>query len=685
HELWTEFKERKTETRILHHLNDQIMNPSILEDCPVCRNFQPGLEENITCDSDGRVRNVSYHRKMPTNAAGEAGFSIEVKIDEARNQASNGCNGCALLYQGYLQCLEFTPKALEDEDRMYIVARSVPGQAIKCSLRASLARPRCARNWGGFQILAVDDHRNPWKTIAKISSSPGYVLTDEHRDWYLSWVQECLENHPKCQRPSAMPTRLIDLGDDDNATMCLRDDINQITPYIALSHSWQFSEARKSMTLKENYESRKRFLPQQGLSQTFHDTIKVARWLGVRYLWIDTFCIIQDDPDDWAQQASQMGDIFEGAYITIAAHSGRGSSPTDGCFLERKGVREVVLRDGNGDQFSAFIIHWGHQKNDLHDLECGPSLMRRGWCVQERLLSPRILHFRPWEVSFECFTLRHCECEKMSLGISDGRNMLAPKSFLGDAFHRSVHGQELNGNDCWSTWDIIVELYYTADLTVPTDRLAALSSLVQRMPRQIFGDYLAGLWSKNLISGLAWSTSELGRYFRYQQYVAPSFSWASIHGEIIFNGRWRCFNGGEQKACLLDAGTVPATHDPTGPIQEGFIYLRLRICEAELISSGSNQTKVKLLYRSKNGQAGNCGAVIDVADDMKELEGQKVWLGELFRKDCIAGFLVMRKVVGREGVFQRIGVNSDIPISRGELNYEGQYPFYRVPERIKLI
>ncbi|KAE8409955.1 heterokaryon incompatibility protein-domain-containing protein [Aspergillus pseudonomiae] len=588
-----------------------------------------------------------------------------------------------LLYEGYLQCLEFTPNALKDEDRMYIIVRSAPGQAMDCSLSAPLAQPRCARNWGLFQILA--DHRNPWKTIAKISSSPRYVLTDEHRDWYLSWVQECLENHPKCQRPSAMPTRLIDLGEDDKAVMCLRDNINRKAPYIALSHNWQFSEARKSMTLKENYESRKRFLPQQGLSQTFHDTIKFTRWLGVRYLWIDTFCIIQDDPDDWAKQASQMGDIFEGAYITIAAHSGLDSSPSDGCFLERKSVREVGLPDGNGDQFSAFIIYRGYRGSDLHDLDNGPSLMRRGWCVQERLLSPRILHFRPWEVSFECFTLRHCECQKMSLGIYDGRNMHAPKSLLGDAFHISVRGQELNGNDYRYAWDTIVSIYCTADLTVPTDRLAALSSLVQRMPRQIFGDYLAGLWSKNLISELTWSTMELSKHFRHQQYVAPSFSWASIHGDAIFIDQGSYFKGAEQKACVLDAGTVPATHDPMGPIQEGFIYLRLRICEAELILSGSNPKKVELLYHSEHDQAGECCAVVDVEDDMKELEDQKVWLGELFRKDCIAGFLVMRKVAEREGVFQRIGINCYSKISRGEQNYSGHYPFHRDPERIKLI
>ncbi|GAB1199448.1 hypothetical protein APSETT444_008797 [Aspergillus pseudonomiae] len=472
-----------------------------------------------------------------------------------------------------------------------------------------------------------------------------------------------------------MPTRLIDLGDDDKGTMCLRDDIDQITPYIALSHSWQFSEARKSMTLKENYESRKRFLPQQGLSQTFHDAIKVARWLGVRYLWIDTFCIIQDDPDDWAQQASRMGDIFEGAYITIAAHSGLDSSPTDGCFLERKAIQEVNLADDNGDQFLAFI-----RRGEIlhHDLNNGPSLMRRGWCVQERLLAPRVLHFRPDEVSFECFTLKHCECEEMSLKIVDKRGMSRREKDIADFFHMSGRGQELNWDQCWDAWYEFVEIYSASHLTVPTDRLVALSSLVQRMPQQIFGDYLAGVWSKNLIEQLVWRTMPGWKYFRYQEYIAPSFSWASIHGGPIFSRHRRIGKGTIQKARLLDAATVPKTHDAMGPVREGFIYMRLRICEAKAILTCGQMEQIDLLYHDKDERPGG-SASIDSQDDLEELEGQRVCLGEMLREREHAIFLVMRKVAGRGRAFQRVGVGRC---------YLGSHrdPFHQVPEQeIKLV
>ncbi|RAQ78399.1 hypothetical protein COH21_013079 [Aspergillus flavus] len=489
-----------------------------------------------------------------------------------------------------------------------------------------------------------------------------------------------------------MPRRLIDLGDDDKRAMCLRDDIDQINRYIALSHNWQFSEARNCMTLKENYGSRKRSIPQQGLSQTFQDTITVARWLGVRYLWIDTFCIIQDDPDDWAEQASHMGDIFEGAYITIAAHCYQNSPPTDGCFLERNVFNEVAVPDGNGDQFPMLIRHFGAGIHDIHDLNSDPSLMRRGWCVQERLLSPRILHFRPWEVIFECFTDKHCECKKMPLEMNDTYSMELRGKDLADVLHMSGCEQELNGDKCWDTWEDIVRVYSATNLTVPTDRLAALSSMVQRMPRQIFGDYLAGLWSNNLIEQLAWTTCDKTNYFRYQQYVAPSFSWASIHGGSVTFSRV-AFQRIKQKACLLDAGTVPVGQDPMGPVREGFIHLRLRICEAKVISTHCNPTEIDIIYYCKDGQPDSCRASVDAEDDMKGLDGQMVCLGELFNETRLAVYLVLRKVADREGVFQRIGIGNlvwrrvrddrghRIPNTHGHRD-----PFCQVPEQeIRLI
>lgn len=55
------------------------------------------------------------------------------------------------------------------------------------------------------------------------------------------------------------------------------------------------------------------------IPQTFRDTIHFVRCLQVRYLWIDSLCIIQDDAQDWEQEAALMG-IARNAPL-VADHS----------------------------------------------------------------------------------------------------------------------------------------------------------------------------------------------------------------------------------------------------------------------------------------------------------------------------------------------------------------------------
>ena len=69
------------------------------------------------------------------------------------------------------------------------------------------------------------------------------------------------------------------------------------------------------------------------LSQTYQDAIAITRLLGLRYLWIDSLCIIQDSVVDWQTEAAKMGGIFKSSLCTIAASS--ASSSSEGCFFDR--------------------------------------------------------------------------------------------------------------------------------------------------------------------------------------------------------------------------------------------------------------------------------------------------------------------------------------------------------------
>ncbi|KIM96186.1 hypothetical protein OIDMADRAFT_88131, partial [Oidiodendron maius Zn] len=78
--------------------------------------------------------------------------------------------------------------------------------------------------------------------------------------------------------------------------------------------------------------------------------VQITRKLGIRFLWIDSLCIIQDDPQDLERESAQMASIYRYLTISIGAF-GRYFDP----------IAEEPLST-------------------------------RGWTLQERLLSPRTIH-----------------------------------------------------------------------------------------------------------------------------------------------------------------------------------------------------------------------------------------------------------------------------------------------------
>lgn len=93
------------------------------------------------------------------------------------------------------------------------------------------------------------------------------------------------------------------------------------------------------MTTKSTLEDRKCLIMISDLQKTHQDAIKVSRELGVRYLWIDSICICQDDCESWEQESAQMLSIYSHAYLTIAAASAKDSS--EGLF-RKASAREYV-------------------------------------------------------------------------------------------------------------------------------------------------------------------------------------------------------------------------------------------------------------------------------------------------------------------------------------------------------
>ena len=53
----------------------------------------------------------------------------------------------------------------------------------------------------------------------------------------------------------------------------------------------------------------------------------------VRWLWIDSLCIIQDSRDDWQREAPMMCDVYQNALLNISAD--HAVDARGGCFRDR--------------------------------------------------------------------------------------------------------------------------------------------------------------------------------------------------------------------------------------------------------------------------------------------------------------------------------------------------------------
>ncbi|KAI4636808.1 hypothetical protein J4E93_010933 [Alternaria ventricosa] len=122
-----------------------------------------------------------------------------------------------------------------------------------------------------------------------------------------------------------MPTRLIDVGHDtsDVSRLVLSSNIgnSEQIKYAALSYCWGGEKDAESQFKTEKVSLEHRFvgLPSELMTPTTKDAILLARAIGLRYLWIDALCIVQDDEDDWLHESSQMDLVYRHAFVTFCS------------------------------------------------------------------------------------------------------------------------------------------------------------------------------------------------------------------------------------------------------------------------------------------------------------------------------------------------------------------------------
>jgi Heterokaryon incompatibility protein (HET) len=149
---------------------------------------------------------------------------------------------------------------------------------------------------------------------------------------FEEWISNCVKNHPGCANGNAhiQPTRLLDLkdlGDSRNFVLVKSaDQQSENLLYFTLSYCWGSAEDRKlPITTRSNLLKQSSLIQYGKMPRAFQDAIDITRQLGIKYLWIDSLCIIQGFEGGWEEQSSIMGDIYAHSFCTLAASSSSGS------------------------------------------------------------------------------------------------------------------------------------------------------------------------------------------------------------------------------------------------------------------------------------------------------------------------------------------------------------------------
>lgn len=291
------------------------------------------------------------------------------------------------------------------------------------------------------------------------------------------------------------------------------------------------------------------------------------------YLWIDSLCIMQVGPDsteDWQHHVAIMPKIYRNGYINIASEWAKSSE--EGLFKPRNPLllqsHVVVLKneDNREESYTLYAEELEELNSDLNSAR----LQTRGWLFQERMLSPRVVHFSRNQLWWECSRSANT-CEKRprgSLGeqcshhgmtgvpghIQPDRSALGAdlaKLYNKDSVQieclpwlskllifKNKH-QELNQQIFQSTLDHfgLTGKYTARQLAHPdSDKLPAFGAIAGYYAKIFNSRYLAGCFEQHFPACLAWRVKEghSASHPDTANHQRPSWSWIGSDSPVKF-------------------------------------------------------------------------------------------------------------------------------------------------------
>ncbi|KFA45501.1 hypothetical protein S40293_10304 [Stachybotrys chartarum IBT 40293] len=365
------------------------------------------------------------------------------------------------------------------------------------------------------------------------------AASQDNVDMVKGWISTCVASHFRCRKAISgkfvddrlnqqpLPTRLIQVS--PKPRLCIT--AGQLGQYLALSYCWGTGQSRHAVTTKATIEAFQDNIPLDSLAPTVRDAILLVQRLGFQYLWVDALCIIQGDEADWKTESQAMGRVFENALCTITALGAKHAD--DGLFLSGNspeeprptGVLFPCLNNAGKVLGYASLTVWPGVESEAGDAVSkdylGSRWGERGWVLQERLLSRRMVYFGQHQMYWTCGThmifedgINHnlpnamvLNCHSLSQWTSALRKGTLPHllSLLEPLIDKSYK----NGTRMQEIWELILGDYGSCHLTMQSDKLMAVAGLAACFATLTGQTYFEGIWIETASLGLAWKAQRL--------------------------------------------------------------------------------------------------------------------------------------------------------------------------------
>lgn len=308
--------------------------------------------------------------------------------------------------------------------------------------------------------------------------------------------------------------------------------------FIALSYVWGSKDASDNPT-------------ENGLlthtPKVIDDAIIATQCMGFGYLWVDRYCIPQNNSEVKHCQIRSMDIIYECATVTIIAAAG------DDASWGLPGVAST-----HRTPHASIDIAFGTLTLLYNDVDYQLSRTRwdtRAWTFQEGLLSCRRLCFLEDQVYFQCNSIRCMESIWIPPNSTDALYRSSPLYMFDPSRNPIPFPEERVGVDPQDL-PVLIDTYTERELSFQSDALNAFEGIFKRfasaarpvyhiwgIPVFTTGDCLANrlvaafLWRLRFRSSILESPGHEKRLASYvgtmRRHLFPSWSWVDWDGRYL--------------------------------------------------------------------------------------------------------------------------------------------------------